>query len=203
MLRLVANKSPIGLKFKHFIIFKIFLVYHSLCSSFMLPWLYISYLIKYTWNVSQLWCFKIKFHVRWTTWSISIDLVLPILFIAATADVLSIWITMWILWKLLHNAFSPDNALLSSKIFMCCWDSSDQKSPPFLLPAIDAPHPANNASLFNTLDKLVLRIGAKKSIILLSHQSIFALLFFESIINLPKFPLLIFKALVSFISKDL
>ena len=153
----MANKSTVGLEFKHFIIFKIFLVYHSLCSSFMLPWLYINYLIKYTWNVSQLSWFKIKFHIRWTTWSISIDLVLPILFIAATADVLSIWITMWILWKLLHRAFSQDNA--SSKIFMCCWNSSDEKSPPVLLPATDAPHPANDTSLFNTLDGLVLRIA--------------------------------------------
>ena len=57
---------------------------------------------------------------------------------------------------------------------------------PVLLPAIDAPHPAKHASVFNTIDGLGLRIGAKESII-------FALLSFESIINLSEFPLLIFN----------
>ena len=77
----------------------------------------------------QLSCLKIKHRIRCTTWSTSIDLVLTILFIAATADELSVWPKMWILWKLLHKSFNPDNAALSSQIFMCCC-------------AIDATHPA-------------------------------------------------------------
>ena len=84
------------------------------------------------------------------------DLVLPILFIAATVDVLSVWIKMWLLWKLLHKAFDPDDAALSSKIFMCCWDSSIEESLPVLHPAIDAPHSAKDASVFNTIDGLTL-----------------------------------------------
>ena len=59
------------------------------------------------------------------------------------------------------------------------------------------------SSVFNTIDGLGLRIGAKESIILLFHQYIFALLSLESIINQSKFPLLIFNALVLFISKNL
>ena len=102
-----------------------------------------------------------------------------------------VWIKMWVLWNLLHKAFRPNNAALSSKIFMCCWDSSDQKSPPVLLPAIDPPHSTKDASVFNTIDGLGLRIGAKESIILLFHQYIFALLSFETIINVSKFLLLI------------
>ena len=86
-----------------------------------------------------------------------------------------------------------------------CADEIPQmkKVPPVLLPAIDALHPAKDASVFNTIDGLGLRIGAKESIILLFHQYIFTLLSFESIINLSKLPLLIFNALVLFISKDL
>ena len=54
---------------------------------------------------------------------------------------------------MLHKAFNQSNAALSSKIFMCCWDSSDEKSP-VLLPTIDAPHPAKDASVFDTIDGL-------------------------------------------------
>ena len=76
---------------------------------------------------------------------------------------------MWILWKLLHKTFNPNNTALSSKIFMYWWDSSDEKSPPVLLSATDTPQPAKDASVFNTIDGLGLRIGAKESIILLFH----------------------------------
>ena len=139
VLSFVANKSTVGLKFKLFIIFSKYFrfIIHSLLVSFFLDSISASSLNTCgTWVTGiQLSCFKIKFHIRYTTWSISIDLVLSILFIAATADVLSIWIKMWILWKLLHKAFNPNNAALSSKIFMCRWDSSDEKFPPsYFLP---------------------------------------------------------------------
>ena len=71
---------------------------------------------------------------------------------------------------------------------------------PFLLVAIEARHPAKDASIYNTIYGLGLRIGVKKPIILLFHQYTFAL---ESIINLSKFPSLIFIVLFLFISKDL
>ena len=76
---------------------------------------------------------------------------------------------MWILWKLLYKAFNPHNAAMVYKIFMCYWDSSDVKSSPALLPDIDAPHPARDASMFNAIDGLALRIRIKESIILLFH----------------------------------
>ena len=78
-----------------------------------------------------------------------------------------------------------------------------KKVPLCLLPVIDARHSAKDASVFSTIDVVGLEIGAKESIILLFHQCIFALLTFESIINLSKFPFLIFNAFVLFISKDL
>ena len=68
---------------------------------------------------------------------------------------------------------------------------------------IDATHPAKDASVFDTTDRLGLKTGAKEPIILLFHQYMFVLLSFENIINLSKFPLLIFNALVFFISNDL
>ena len=71
---------------------------------------------------------------------------------------------------------------------------------PFLIAAIEAHHPAKDASIFNTIYGLGLRIGVKKPIVLLFHQYTFAL---ESIINLSKFPSLVFIALFLFMSKDL
>ena len=64
---------------------------------------------------------------------------------------------------------------------MCCWDSSDEKSPPVLLPAIDAPHPVKDTSVFNTIDGLGLKIRVKEFMILLFHRYVFALPSFESI----------------------
>ena len=133
MLSLVVNKSTVGLKLRHFIIFSKyfrFIIHFVLVACFLHSISASSLNIPGMWvDVTQLSSFKIKFQTRFTTWSISIDLVLPILFIAATADVLSVWIKMWILWKLLHKTFNPNNAALSSTIVMCCWDSSDEKSP--------------------------------------------------------------------------
>ena len=69
---------------------------------------------------------------------------------------------------------------------------------PVLLPAMDAPHPAKDVSVFNTIDELGLRTGARESIILLFHQYIFALLSFESFINLSKFSLFVKTPFVNF-----
>ena len=132
MLSLVANKSTVGLKFKLSIIFSNyfrFIILSVLVSCFLDSISASSLNIPGMWvAVIQLSYFKVKFHVRCTTWSISIDLVLPV-YLLLPQQMLSIWIKIWILWKLLHKVFNPNNVVLSSKIFMCCWDSSDEKSP--------------------------------------------------------------------------
>ena len=150
------------------------------------------------WN--QLLCFKIKFHIRCTTRSISIDLALPILFIAATADVLPNLIKIWIIWKLLHKNFNPNNEALISKIFMCCWDSSDEKSPSVLLAATDGPH------LLKTHQYLIHRWIRPKNWSKEIHDIAFPTVYicltffwkYHKFVKIPKF-----LALVLFISKDL
>ena len=74
---------------------------------------------------------------------------------------------------------------------------------PVLRHVIDTRHPAKYTSVLNTIDGLDLKIGVKESIILLFHQYIFALLSFERIKKLSKFPLLIINAFVLFIFKGL
>ena len=98
---LVANKWTVSLKFKLFIIFSKYFrfITHSVlvscfldstsASSLNIPGMLVAVIL--------LPYFKIKFYIRCTTQSISIDLVLPILLIVTTADVLSIWIIIRIL----------------------------------------------------------------------------------------------------------
>ena len=71
--------------------------------------------------VSQLFCVLMNSHVRCTSFFISVDFTHPILLIAETADVLSVWIRMWLLNSVLRNALKLNLAALSSKTLMCCW----------------------------------------------------------------------------------
>ena len=91
-------------------------------------------------------------------------------------------------------------AALSSKIFAA--EIPQMRKIPVLHSAIDAPYPTKDASVFNTIDGLGLKLGAKEPIILLFHRYMHALLTFESIINLSKFILLNFNEFVLFIPKN-
>ena len=63
---------------------------------------------------SQLF-FKItQCHILCTTWFISKNWVLPILFIAATAEVLSSWSRIWECLTLSHNDLNPYSAVFNS-----------------------------------------------------------------------------------------
>ena len=88
--------------------------------------------------VSQLFCVLMNSHIRCTSLSIPIDFTLPILLTAETADVISIWIRMWLMNSFLHKAPRPNLAAFSSKILICCWVSSEN-CPPVLFCPSDAP----------------------------------------------------------------
>ena len=163
---LLANESTRWYKIQTFYyLFKIFLVNHPLCSSFILNSISSSSLnIPGMWVVvMQLSFLKIKFHSKCTTWSISIDLILPILFIAATADVYQCRLKC----EYYQNYYTRLSIQIMQLWFLKCLCAAEiPQTRKVLYFAI--PHPAKVAAVFSTIDRLGLRIGTKKSIILLS-----------------------------------
>ena len=137
MLSLDANKSITGEALSFFAI-----IYNEnpFISKFLFSRFSISIFMKYLWDMcrkSQLFCALVKTHIRCTS-SILIDFTLPILLLAQKADMLSIWIIIWLLNSFENNAFKANLAASSYKILMFCGLSSVENCPHVLFCFSDA-----------------------------------------------------------------